>query len=511
MTVSQYKIIDLFAGPGGLGEGFSTVKNKNGEALFKIVISVEKDPIAHKTLLLRAFLRKFNTIPEEYYQYIQGNISINDLYEKYPEQKYSADNEALNHELGKKGDNKLIYQKIKNSLDKTENWILIGGPPCQAYSIIGRSRRKNDDPEKLEKDKRQFLYREYLRIIYEFEPPFFLMENVKGILSSTIKGEKIFQKIISDLKNPAKAFRKTEKNKAKYKIYSLIKIPKTEKNIKPMDYVIKSENYGVPQSRHRVFLFGVREDINIKQLILDQKKTIPLNDVITGLPKLRSGLSKKKDSLEKWKKEIGSIKETKWLDKIDDKVKTLMLNIIDDIKRVEYGRGSDFVDSNINYKNDEYLRWFMDERLLGFCNHSTRSHIRKDLYRYLFASCYAKTYAHSPKISDFPRYLLPEHRNVKNGDTDDFSDRFRVQIENKPSTTITSHIAKDGHYYIHPDPRQCRSFTVREAARLQTFPDNYFFEGPRTEQYKQVGNAVPPLLAKDIALLVSQMIQTIQQ
>ena len=125
----------------------------------------------------------------------------------------------------------------------------------------------------------------------------------------------------------------------------------------------------------------------------------------------------------------------------------------------------------------------------------------EDMHRYFFASCFALVHNRSPLLRDFPEALLPEHVNAKNAvasGSSIFSDRFRVQLKNHPATPITSHMAKDGHYYIHPDPLQCRSLTVREAARIQTFPDNYFFEGPRTSQYQQVGNAVPPLLGKAI-------------
>ena len=143
----------------------------------------------------------------------------------------------------------------------------------------------------------------------------------------------------------------------------------------------------------------------------------------------------------------------------------------------------------------------MDKALGGACNHAPRSHLTSDLYRYLYAAAYAKVEGVSPKLENFPESLWPDHKNTKTAVVGKslFNDRFRVQRNGRPATTVTSHISKDGHYFIHPDPTQCRSLTVREAARIQTFPDNYFFCGPRTSQYTQVGNAVPPLLAEQIA------------
>ena len=146
----------------------------------------------------------------------------------------------------------------------------------------------------------------------------------------------------------------------------------------------------------------------------------------------------------------------------------------------------------------------LDKKLQCVLNHETRGHIELDLLRYAFCSIHALlNYGTSPKSRDFPAELAPMHANWQTGI---YADRFRVQSANNFATTITSHISKDGHYFIHYDPTQCRSLTVREAARLQTFPDNYYFEGNRTQQYIQVGNAVPPFLAKQIAEIVLKLL-----
>ena len=506
-------VIDLFAGPGGLGEGFSSVYDKRGNCCFKIVLSIEKELSAHSTLELRSFFREFGDhAPEGYYSYVKGEITREELYSRYPIEAEAAASIAWHAELGSSlFPHELIDQRISNALNGTKNWMLIGGPPCQAYSIIGRSRMRGSHPEKYEKyeqDPRHFLYREYLRILAMHVPPVFIMENVQGIISTKINGTSIFASILSDLRDPHKHLSNQSGSSGKpnqninYQLYSLTQ-SLSDSTEKPSSFVVKMKQFGIPQDRRRVIILGIRSDVGVAPNLLRKlNKVITSRSVIGDLPKLRSGLSKEEDSGKKWRETI------KEIIKLTDEKSVrppLRSKLIAYSKRVLHTlpRGGRYV--HYQGKPSYLPDWYKDERLAGVCNHHTRSHMSTDIHRYFFASCFALLENHSPLLKDFPDILLPRHKNAreaiqnKNGL---FSDRFRVQLRNCPATTITSHIAKDGHYFIHPDPLQCRSLTVREAARIQTFPDNYFFEGPQTSQYQQVGNAVPPLLARSIARIV---------
>ena len=503
-------IIDIFAGPGGLGEGFSSL-TKNGKPLFGIKLSIEKDETAHKTLELRAFFRQFPTgnKPLEYYQYLRREIDRETLFNKYPKEAALARKEAWKKELKNKNRN-VIKGGIEDALNGTSNWVLIGGPPCQAYSLVGRSRiRGKNNQRKYREDRRHFLYKEYLQILSDHQPPVFVMENVKGLLSSKrVRTESTFDLILSDLEYPNDVYRKNTKKPLHYRLFSLSKEYVEGSKLEPRDYIIRSEEYGIPQARHRVIIFGIRSDI-YKSAPLPLKKAqyhVPVDDVIGDLPPLRSGLSKQVDSSEKWLNEVKSVASAKWLNNKDIS-EELRKAIIEEAQKIGtyLTRGAPFITT----KKPIAIEWFVDNLLNGVCNHESRSHIIEDLHRYFFASVFASLNHRSPTLNDFPPELLPKHENVQEAlEGSKFNDRFRVQISGRPSTTVVSHISKDGHYYIHYDPSQCRSLTVREAARLQTFPDNYLFEGNRTQQYHQVGNAVPPLLAYKIAEIVYKVLES---
>lgn len=516
-------VIDLFAGPGGLGEGFGAfcAGRRN---VFKIALSIEKDRMARETLRLRSFFRQFpSRAPDDYYRYLRGALSIEELYLRHPDEVARADREAWMAELGKpeKYPISLIDERIESALDGASKWVLIGGPPCQAYSIAGRSRMRLD-PEKYNKDHRHFLYQEYLRIIAIHQPPVFVMENVKGILSSKVEGNLIINRILADLKRPCETNGGLNADGARrnvtYRLYPFTNYSGSrslfeEIESNPSEYVIRSECHGVPQARHRLILLGIRGDLDtVPATIPLARDQVAMWKVISSLPRLRSRLSNGEDSGEEWMQAVRQVMDSKRLLNegiemdIWQTLRKAAQRLTDSLRT-----GGEYVASDAVPQWQE--SWFYDSRVGGACNHSTRSHIPADLWRYFFAACFAKTRGRSPLLTDFPNWLLPEHKNARKSEDEDdlaFADRFRVQVKDRPSTTVTAHIAKDGHYFIHPDPLQCRSLTVREAARLQTFPDNYFFVGPRTEQYKQVGNAVPPLLARKLAKVVHGVLAQIR-
>lgn len=526
------KIIDLFAGPGGLGEGFSAYRPNNKQK-FKIALSIEKEESAHRTLLLRAFFRQYslNDTPDEYYAFLRGDLGAQPEDELYvlPEIQdalQSARIEAQQLTLGE-DTQRTIYGKIRRALDGDE-CILIGGPPCQAYSLVGRSRNYGDKTKNYSAtgDHRNFLYQEYLKILSKFQPLLFVMENVKGMLSAKVNGKLIFDSILEDLKDPYKPTSvdpDSGRKKHKYKIYSLVTegIGNNSFNdefcLNPHDFIIRSENYGLPQARHRVILLGIREDIacdldDFERLKLTNKK-LTVEQVICDLPKLRSRISKGKDTTTAWRNIISNLdKNTLEQIKCNKHVPhEVYESFVNNLTRINNSPDSVGSDKGLTKKTEinktlpnELQDWYKDVKLGSYVtNHEARGHILGDLHRYLYYSTYAKVMGESPKSSNLPRALWPKHKNFGSGI---FADRFRVQIKNLPGTTVTSHISKDGHYFIHYDPIQCRSLTVREAARIQTFPDNYYFVGNRTQQYVQVGNAVPPFLAKLIANIVYKLL-----
>jgi len=442
-----YYTIDLFAGCGGLSEGFHMVN-------FDTVAQVEMDRWACETLKTRLLyheIKKINKI-HHYNKYVRDEITIESLFYEFPEIIRKIESIVIKARFGE-DDFSDIVEKIEYSkhINKSKKiHVLLGGPPCQPYSLIGRSR----DPDRMQKDNRHYLYSHYLRILEYIKPDFFLYENVPGLFSARANGESIFKKLLNDFSelNPP------------YEI-----IPPLEKvREKPSSYVLDSANFGVPQHRKRLILIGFKKNL---------KARLPEVEEIFGILQKRS---------------LRNMKNKRYVTVYD---------AISDLPKIRPGEGSDSWYGP--YENKGYLTKYqkiMRKSSIGVINHRARTHIGGDLDRYRFFIEHRYNGNGRVNLEDLLEMrpdLKPDHKHL-----DKFLDRFNVQWFDRPSSTITAHISKDGHYFIHPDINQLRSFTVREAARCQSFPDNFKFEGPRTHQYRQVGNAVPPLLAKEIAKLI---------
>jgi DNA (cytosine-5)-methyltransferase 1 len=545
--VAPIPFIDIFAGPGGLSEGFSRFSGFSGnETAFESRLAIEKEEVAARTLELRSFFRAFpeGEVPDDYYQVIRGKRSLASL-ALHPQWE-QAEAHVWNATLGDLPE-EILHRRIRQALAGNRDWVLLGGPPCQAYSLMGRARStgigaaaraadKNLDELRRQKwskfaaDHKHLLYREYLRIVAVHQPAVFVMENVKGILSSRLqtpdgkdKG-RVFEQIRNDLSDPSAALAKdpekdlldslkTERTH-QYRLFSFVASNELSGGeVRDADFLIRSEEYGIPQKRHRVILLGVRDDVLARPQSLLPLPQVTVRNTIETLPALRSGVSKGDSDWASWVRTIReSFRSHGCALPGDQAAQDIICEFLSAETKVLH-RGAPFLEGPIEDLETSLGIWYHDARLNGVIQHEARSHMASDLPRYLYAAAQAQVSGYSPKLEDWPRQLLPSHRNVRYDEkadrviADGFNDRFKVQVWDEPSSTVTSHIAKDGHYFIHPDPLQCRSLTVREAARLQTFPDNYYFCGNRTQQYHQVGNAVPPYLAYQIAGVVARLFQ----
>ncbi len=407
--MSKKTFLELFAGVGGLSEGFI-------ESGFKPVAFIEKDKYCCDTLKTRQayFHLKSTDKLNIYYQYLSKKISKSDFYNFIPKRKFDM---IFNKEINKSSIDALI-SNIEKRLKNKKLDLILGGPPCQAYSLIGRAQNKTK-----KNDERLFLYKYYLQFLSKLKPTTFVFENVPGLLSID-KGD-LFNSIIKDFE------------KLGYKVTF---------------ETLNSHDYGVLQERKRLIVVGnINKKINLAQL---QKNKLKYN-----VEALFADLKPLKPS---------------------------------EIK-------NQYVSSPNEYLKKSSIR--KEEDVLTL--HNARPHNQRDLEIYKFAIDLWNRSKTRLKYSDLPEKLRT-HKNEKS-----FLDRFKVVCADLESShTLVAHIAKDGHHYIHPDVNQCRSISVREAARIQSFPDNFFFEGPRTAQFTQIGNAVPPLLSKSLSQSIKKCYET---
>lgn len=416
--------IDLFAGCGGLSEGFI-------QAGFEPLAHVEMDKAACFSLRTRmafhwlARHKKANL----YADYLNGAITREELYSKTPKHII---NSVINAEISDKTIES-IFAQIDNILGNKQLDLIVGGPPCQAYSLIGRGATKKNGG--MRDDKRNWLFKYYIEFLTKYKPKHFVFENVLGLLSAKDRnGEKYFDTILKEFSKNG---------------YSAV------------PEIISADLYGVPQSRKRVIIVGTRKDLAPIKLHLSPKKlSARIADLLADLPAIQAG--------DKTKNTVKAKKGCKEL-------------------------------YDLKLKDD-----------FPITLHKSRPHNERDLEIYRIAVEKWNNGHLRLNYNDLPN-KLQTHRNRTA-----FTDRFKVVAGDLlASHTVVAHISRDGHYYIHPDIKQNRSITPREAARLQTFPDNYYFESADDKEclssaFKQIGNAVPVYLAKQIAESIGQDMKSSQ-
>ena len=292
-------VVDLFAGPGGLAEGFSACGRLNGRRIYRIDLSIEKDRVAHRTLTLRAFLRKFATgFPPEYYDFLNGVIPDEPDWAKlYPKRWAAACDETRCLELGTHEASVFLRDRIARIRAEHEGrTVLLGGPPCQAYSVIGRSRNAGNARYDADEDDRQSLYEEYVHVLSQLRPAVAVMENVKGMLSARRNGDLIFPEVVRRLRHAG--------GMDGYRLFALASgsgAQSRHDGMKSQDFLVHAEKHGVPQARHRVFVICVRRDV--AELLAEEdlprlepeRDTVSLDDIIGAMPRLRSRLSQGDD------------------------------------------------------------------------------------------------------------------------------------------------------------------------------------------------------------------------